>query len=330
MNLQYTRNLVLLFIVIIFLSCDKYANYTNPQIHFTQVAGLPNGGRASAVSFTIGDKGYVALGKSKSDSDYLKDCWEFNPTENSWTQKSDFPGKARVKAIAATVNGKAYVGLGFEEVPIQQGVGYLTDFWEYNPESNEWSKKADFPGASTNGCISFVHNNDIYIGFGFTGTSFTKEMWRYSTQNDSWESLTEFSGNARVGGVTTTDGTRFFFGTGYNTKNFNDWWEYYPETNTWKQLKNMPDKGRVNGVALCVKNRFFVSTGRHFGGELTTGKLYTDISEYDPILNVWYYSGTVPGVGRENAVSLTINNKGYIGFGETSTEILNDFWCFEP
>ncbi len=330
MNLSSTLNILLLLIGIIFLSCDKYADYINPQIHFTQVAGLPDGGRASAVAFTINDKGYIALGRSKSGSEYLKDCWEFNPTENRWTQKEDFPGKARVKAVAASVNGKAYVGLGFEEVPVYQGIGYLNDFWEYNPKSDKWSKKADFPGTSTNGCICFVYDNNIYVGFGFNGIGFTKEMWKYSPQDDTWKNITEFNGDARVGGVVTTNGKRVFFGTGFNTKNYNDWWEYYPDTNSWKRLKSMPDKGRVNGVALCVKDRFFVSSGRLFGGELSTGKLYTDISEYDPTLNVWYYCGTVPGKGRENAISFTINNKGYIGFGETTTEILNDFWCFEP
>lgn len=330
MNLSSTRNIILILIGIIFFSCNKYADYPTPQIQFRQVSGLPAGGRASAVTFTIDDKGYMLFGRTRPDSDYLKDCWEYNPSDNRWRQKKDFPGKARVKAIAATVNGKAYVGLGFEEVPVYQGVGYLTDLWEYNSKWDLWTKRAEFPGTATSGCISFVYNNEIYVGFGFNGTGFTKEMWKYSPQNDAWENLGEFSGDARVGGVVVTDGTRVFFGTGYNLENYSDWWEYFPETNSWSKRRSMPDRGRVNGLAFCVKNRFFVSSGRRFGGDHSTGKLYTDISEYDPILNEWYYCGTVPGNGRENATTFIINNKCYIGFGETSNEILNDFWCFEP
>lgn len=330
MNLSTIRYLLFILIFATGLSCRKYADPTNPDIIFTQVAGLPNGGRASAVAFTIGDKGYVALGKSKTVSGYLKDCWEYNPTENKWRKRRDFPGEARVKAMAATVNGKAYVGLGFGEVPIYQETGYLNDFWEYDPVLDKWTKKAAFPGTSTNATVSFVYKNEIYVGFGFTGTQFTKEMWKYSPSSNSWERLIDFSGDARVGGVITTNDSRVFFGTGFNTRNFNDWWEYFPTTNSWKQLKSMPDNGRVNAVALCVNDRFFVSTGRHFGGELTTGKLRTDVSEYDPNLNVWYHRGNIPGVGRESAISFTINGKGYIGFGETTTEILNDFWSFHP
>lgn len=315
---------------IIFLSCDKYDDYPAQQIYFKQVSGIPSGGRASASTFTLNDRGFVIFGRSKSKSDYLKECWEYNPADNRWRQKKDFPGKARVKAVAAIANGKAYVGLGYEEVPIYQGIGYLTDFWEYIPQWDLWRKRADFPGNATSGCISFVYNDEIYVGFGFNGMGFTKELWKYSPQNDAWENLGGFTGDARIGGVVTTDGTRVFFGTGYNLINYNDWWEYFPETNSWSQLKSMPDKGRVNGLALCVNNRFFVSSGRRFGGDHSIGKLYTDMSEYDPTLNAWYYCGTVPGEGRENAISFIINNKAYIGFGETTTEILNDLWCFEP
>lgn len=326
----YIQLFCFVFVGIILHSCNKFADPTNPPVEFTQVAGLPGDGRASAVAFAIDNKGYIALGKTKHDSGYLNDCWVFNPSNNSWTRKADFPGKARVKAVANTVGGSAFVGLGFAEVQVYQGHGYLTDFWKYEPLSDTWTRRADFPGTSTTAAISFVYDNEIYVGFGFNGMSFTKEMWRYSPANDKWTQLFDFKDRARSGAVVATNGSRVFFGTGYNTGNLNDWWEYFPNTNSWKKLKNMPDNGRVNGVALSVRNRFFVTTGRHFGGELTTGKLKSDILEYDPHLNVWYNRGKLPAEGRENAVCFTLNGKGYIGFGESKHSVLNDFWMFEP
>ena len=120
-----------------------------------------------------------------------------------------------------------------------------------------------------------------------------------------------------------------FFGSGYKTDNSNDWWEYYPESDSWKQMRNMPE-GRENAVSLCVNNRFFVSTGRFFGGNLTVGHLNPDILEYDAIHNIWYNRGEIPNGKRENAITFTINGKGYIGFGENDSAVLNDFWSFEP
>ena len=93
----------------------------------------------------------------------------------------------------------------------------------------------------------------------------------------------------------------------------------------------MPDNGRNDALSFSINNRFFVSTGRHWGGNLTGGHLFSDVMEYDATRNVWYNNrGDIPGGARENAVCFVINGKGYIGQGENDTDIINDFWSFEP
>ncbi len=66
---------------------------------------------------------------------------------------------------------------------------------------------------------------------------------------------------------------------------------------------------------------------------MTGGHVKSDILEYDAIRNVWYERGKLPASGRENAITFTIGNKAYIGFGDVgeneSLEILNDLWSFE-
>jgi N-acetylneuraminic acid mutarotase len=320
-----------LFLVALIIACDNAADSPYSDIIFHPQHSMSLTGRSSAVGFAIHGKGYVALGRSGVRSGALKDCWEFNPDSNKWSQKANFPGVARVKAIAVVLDGLAYVGLGFDlNYGFYNEKGHPKDFWTYNPATNSWTQKADFPGSYTDACISFTYKNMIYVGTGFDGTRFTSELWKYNPAENTWSQLTNFPGIARVGAVCCTNGEHVYFGTGYATISLDDWWEYFPDTDSWKQLKAMPDKGRENGLSFCIDNRYFVSTGRYFHGMLTGGNIKSDILEYNPGLNVWYERGNIPNGKRENAIAFTINGKGYIGFGENDSTVLNDFWSFEP
>jgi len=312
------------------VSCDQYAKSPYSNIIFEKKSSLPGNGRSSAISFVIDGEGYIALGRDATGK-LLNDCWKYDPTSDSWTEMTSFPDSARVKAIAAVVNGKAYVGLGFSKGNgMNNGPGMLKDFWMYSPETPYWTKKADFPSISADACVSFVWNNEIYVGAGFNGLGFSNEFWKYNTVDDKWIRLNDFVGNARAGAISCGDSTHIYFGTGYQTTNENDWWEYFPQNDSWKKKNSMPDNGRENAVTLTIKGRYFVSTGRHFGGNYTGGKVNSDIVEYDATRDSWYERGNIPSSGRENAISFTINGKGYIGFGENDSTVLNDFWSFEP
>jgi len=331
--MHYIRLLILLLVVQFFVSCNQPADSPYPTITFEKKTALPHG-RASAVAFVIDGKGYVALGRSEVRSGSLNDCWQYDPALDSWTEKAAYPGLARVKAMAAVVNGQAYVGLGFNiSLGVYNDSACLKDFWMYDPITDVWTKKADFPSNFTDACAGFVFNNSIYVTSGFNGANFNNELWKFipvQGETGSWVKLNDFSGPPRAGGIACASSEHIFFGTGYRTINENDWWEYFPATDNWIKRKAMPDNGRENAVSLIINDRIFVATGRHFGGNLTGGHVKSDVLEYDPVRNVWYVRGNIPGGERENAITFTINGKGYIGFGENDTEVLNDLWSFEP
>ena len=328
------KTVFFLLLTIFFLSCDGPEDSPYPVITFARKASLPISGRASAASFVIGGKGYLVLGRTAQRSGAMKDCWQYDPVQDKWTQKSSFPGIARVKAAAAVVNGKAYVGLGFN---ISLGVynydACLKDFWMYDPISDTWVQKADFPSNYTDACGCFVSNNEIYIFTGMNSAGFGRDVWKFEPDTGdlgTWIKMSDFSGSSRVGGIASATDQHFYFGSGYCIKSLNDWWEYFPLTDKWIQRKQMPDNGRENAVSLNINNRIFVSSGRHFAGNLTGGGVKADILEYDINKDLWYVRGNIPGGGRENAIAFTIDGKCYIGFGENDTEVLNDFWSFEP
>lgn len=317
-------------ISISFYSCNQISDSPYPTLVLQQNTVMTEIGRASAVAFVINDKAYVTLGRTTNPSDSLKECWQFNPGNNTWIEKAPFPGVARVKATAIVINGKALVGLGFR--PHRGGYtgGYLNDFWLYDPISDTWSERKPFPSNAVDACISFVANNTIYVGMGFNGFNFTKELWKYNFENDTWIRLNDFIGTHRSGGICVTADNHVYFGTGRSSVNFDDWWEYLPASDKWTKLKSMPDDGRTMAVALNVNERIFVATGHYIAGYLTGGHEKSDIWEYDSNNNKWYLRGNIPTAGRENAISFCINGIGYIGFGENKNSIHNDLWSFKP
>ncbi len=330
-NFQIVIRISIFVLILFFTSCDSPADSPYSQINFIAKKSLPGNGRSTAVAFSIGNYGYVALGRD-SLRNPLNDCWEYDPSSDKWLKKASFPGIGRVNALAVVLNDKAYVGLGFNPnfAVYSDKSAYLKDFWMYEPQSDKWTQKADFPSDDCNACISFSFGNEIYVGLGFNGWGFGTELWKYNPDTDKWIELASFPGAPRAGSVVCANKEHVYAGTGYNTYNLNDWWEYFPSSNSWKSLKSMPDNGRVNGISLCVANRFFVFTGRQFGGNLTGGHVISDIIEYDNIRNVWYKRGNIPNSGRENAIAFEINGTAYLGFGENDKQVLNDFWSFAP
>ncbi len=321
------------FIFSLFLfSCNDAAVSPYRPIQFFKKSVMSGIGRSAAVSFVINGKGYVALGRNADKSGQLNDCWEYNPDSDRWTEKATFPGVARVKAIAATVNGKAYVGLGFnlDYFVYSDRNAYLKDFWMYDSVSDSWIRKADFPSFATDGCVSFEYENKIIVGSGFNGYSFTNEFWSYDPEADKWTQLNNFPGFSRFGAVACTNGNHVYFGTGFHTNSQNDWWRFSPSNGNWKKLKSLPVDGRDNAIALTINDRFFVATGMHFAGDLTGGRTFSDILEYNAEHDVWYKRGDIPTGNRANAIAFVIDGTGYIGFGDNDSTVINDLWSFKP
>lgn len=309
-------------------ACNESENSLPSEIYVTQggVVGqwcreldFPNGIRSNAVSFSIGNKGYVGLGTDVSANKFA-DFWEFNPDENSWTQKADFAGGERFDAAGFSIGNLGYIGTGYNASSV------LKDFWEYNPATNQWTRKADFAGGRRQLAFGLAIGNKGYIGSG-RDTSFhvIPDFWEYNPQTDSWtQKNAAFS---RQGAITFSINNKGYVGLGSVEIGppQNDLWSYDPQTDTWTQLPHFPGSPRFAASGFALNSKGYITGGYDQQNN------FNDFYSYNTLTNSWDSLPNFPGAVRAYSISFSIGNKGYFGIGSqgnNGTIALNDFWVY--
>lgn len=84
--------------------------------------------RNNAVAFVVGSYGYVATG---SNGSVRTDCYQYDPTMDTWTKLNPFLGSARSYAVGFGIGNYGYVGLG------ANGSTPYDDFWRIDPSATQ-------------------------------------------------------------------------------------------------------------------------------------------------------------------------------------------------
>ena len=274
---------------------------------WTQKTDFGGTARDMAVSFSIGDKGYIGTG-------YVQDFWEYDPETDSWTQKADFPGALRDDAVGFSINNKGYIGTG-------RGINNEKDFWEYDPETDSWTQKADFSGEARYNAVGFSIGNKGYIGMGTGNDVLFQDFWEYDPETDSWTQKANFAGEARSLALGFSIDSKGYIGAGYYLQNnrlsyYSDFWEYDPNIDRWTKKADFP--GRVYEVAVS----FSIGNRGYIGSDFYNGNFWV----YNQASNRWNRSVDFPGEERRyGAVGFSIGDKGYIG-----NSLFKEFWEFSP
>jgi len=300
-------------------------------------ADYSGSGRGGAVSFTIGDDVYVGLGYSEGD--YFASFYKYNNADANWSQATGFTGteeELRRDAVAFSVNGKGYIGLG-----VNEDNDRLSDFWEFDPQTKEWSKMEGdkmFPGTARQGAVAFAFDknddgiNDVaYVGTGYgflDGDDRNNLKDFYKFENGVW------SDNSTYGGSKTTEATTFVIGkkaylvSGDN--NLDNVWEFNSETEAWKQMKDIDKDNhaenvqRTKAVAFVIDGLAYITTG--------IGQDSREVWEYKPSKDDWVERNDLENevFTRVDAIGISIGGKGFIVTGLSGTIGLSDMWEFEP
>jgi len=249
----------------------------DPSINtWTRKADIPGAAREQAVGFSIGNKGYILTGTSYSIN--LKDMWEYDSGTDTWTQKNDFPGIGRYAATGFSIGNKGYFGTGVTDTAVGQQL-HLEDWWEYDPSTDTWKQKANFPGEGRGLATSLATNGKGYLGFGSNNYELEGDWWEYDPITDTWTQKADFPAGVMYGAAGFGVGTKCYVGNGgLSNSSFgvSDWWEFDVLNNKWtKKASQLQD--RFLATAFVINGTGYVGTGYS-----NTKGLLNDLWEFVP------------------------------------------------
>jgi len=252
-----------------------------------------------------------------------------------WIQKADFGGDGRHRTPMLSIGNFIYTGQGHYN---GGGTNILfDDWWQYDPASNSWSQKADYPEGPVYHASGFVIGDYGYVGCGRTqpggpGNAYVHEtsFYRYDPASNQWNQIASFPGQGRRGAVSFAITTYGFVGTGETGGGgmLNDFYRYNSTNNTWQQIATMPTTGRVSAVGFALNGYGYVGTG----GLGSWSASQNDFWRYDPTANTWVQRADVGPINRMEASGFALNGKGYILTGDNMSSGTNysDMWEYNP
>jgi N-acetylneuraminic acid mutarotase len=249
----------------------------------------------------------------------------FAQTPNSWTRIVDFGGIGRESAVAFSIDSFGYVGaLGEYDSDTIAGNRYPTDFWQYNPATNAWIQKANFPGQGRIDAISFVIGSKAYVGLGYL----YKDFWEYDPATDAWTQKADFGGGARDGAACFSTAGKGYVGLGNSdtASAMKDFWEYDPTTDIWTQKNDFIGGVRTNAVGLAIANEGYIGFGIQSAGM----EPMKDFWMYNSDSDTWTRKADFIGEPKLAPFTFVIANKGYLGTGTDSLySDDSDFWEYD-
>lgn len=299
--------------------------------------------RSGAVSFTIGNKGYICTGYSTKNT-RLKDLWSYDIEGNYWTQLADMPEEAQARnaAVGFSIGNKGYVSTGSYD----GANGLLADTWEYNTMTNTWTQKDDYPGGERMYAVGFGIGQYGYVGTGDKGDNLQKDFYRLDPEapaGSQWEIVNGFGGNKRKGATTFIIDEVAYLCTGVNNGTYvYDFWKFDPTADPqWQKLRDTSDTDddndydddydgirRAYAVSFVIDGRGFLVTGNY-------GGLKADYWIYDPVTDLWDNEDLTPFSGnyrstRESAVSFSTGTRGFVTTGKSGSDCFDDTWELLP
>lgn len=309
------------------------------------------GVRKYAVSFSIGSKIFMGFGFNNEGP--VKDLWVWNyevgATEmgmsknDEWTKLPVFPGSfykpGTTEAIPMgfAVNGKGYILRG----AFWDNGNLVNEFWEFEPETNTWTRKADPPFTmARHAATGFSIGTKLYIG---TGESYEgqwklyNDFWEWDQITDKWTKKADFPGEARAHATGFSIGNKGYLGLGGEIGMgggpvYQDFWEYDQATDNWNRKADFNGIQVIGAIGFSLGNRGYVASG---WDPVINSSATQEIWEWNQATDSWTKVGIFAGVQRTGAVGGSLGNRGYLLTGQNLSEdwesnpILNDFWLID-
>ncbi|MBD2704232.1 hypothetical protein IC229_26550 [Spirosoma sp. BT702] len=122
---------------------------------------------------------------------------------------------------------------------VNQRSGQAAHLWAFDTEREQWSRKADFPGAIRSRGIGFQADEKGFFGLGITPNEETlRDVWQYNPATDKWQYVTDYPGAGSTYLVVSQIPGHTFLGWGYEQQptaaggirlvGCTDFWEFKP------------------------------------------------------------------------------------------------------
>jgi N-acetylneuraminic acid mutarotase len=223
----------------------------------TATAPITGVARSFAQGFSLNGNGYI-LGGRDSATEYLRDLWKYNPTNNTWIKGATYTGTARAFTVAFILNGEVYYGLGSNS----GGAGEFKDFRRYNATDDAWYTTVGLGGGNgTYSIPDFKPGPRFYAGYwtdasgtkayvscgGATANVLQNDLWEFDINTLQWTEKTSLPSTTRENITYGSIGTGIPSNKGYliggytETIPMKDVWEYDILTDVWTQRTNLED-----------------------------------------------------------------------------------------
>jgi N-acetylneuraminic acid mutarotase len=251
-----------------------------------------------------------------------------------WSPRTSLPDSTRGYGIGFSIGKFGYMGLGGRLVG--SFWQYFNDFWQFDPSTDTWTRKADFPGKARIEAVTFVIGNYAYLVTGgqmIQGYDLVTECWQYNSITDTWIQKHDFPGISRYGAIAFAIGKNGYLGTGYDTLPsftpvLRDFWEYDTTSDTWTQKHNFGGIARYLASGFAVGGKGYIC----FGADSANNTFSTanDIWEYDTASDSWTQKSNNPTDSLAGASGFVIGNNIYVGTGEHyfPVKAFNHFWQY--
>lgn len=255
-------------------------------------------------TFTISNQAYVVSDPNDFNDSEIA-LWKFNESTNDWT-KYETPFLINHDGTCTSNNIKGYL----------YNTGDNDNFWEYNPISNDWSQKADFPGESRKQATSFSIGDDIYVGSGvyydFNNQIAYCDFYKYTPSSDSWTKVSSLPVDycyKRYRASTFVIDDIAYLTAGASNTGMNDTWKYIPSIDEWIQVANFTDARRYTS-SFSLNDKGYIANGTPVGGSARK-----ECWEYDPLTNSWSKFDDIGHKARYRGFAFTVSDTAYVGGG---------------
>lgn len=205
-----------------------------------------------AIGGQVNNKGYLIQMTGNMIANTYS--YEYDPISNSWTTKTQCPAIERTFPAGAIINNKLYCGFGSS---ISGNIFDYADWWQYDPSTDSWSQKANFPGNPRFGTVVFAINNKVYAGAGgsVNGLS-TNDFYEYNPLTNTWTQKASLGNSIRYLPSVFVINNRGYVCAGNNNMTpLKELFEYDPVMDSWIQKTDFPRftyasaSFTINGIA---------------------------------------------------------------------------------